>query len=112
MNNHSKCCIDPTPIEQVGNLISVTVVFAEEVAGSATKSRTKVKKVTRTKSDHVNIIDLDRLGFLGACLTIQDLDGLYDFTLPRGPEYWFWPKRHPYVLAFIYFICCYPCLIP
>ncbi|EIM82177.1 uncharacterized protein STEHIDRAFT_114797 [Stereum hirsutum FP-91666 SS1] len=77
------------------NLVSVTVVFAEETAGATARSKTKVKKVTRTKSDHVNIIDLDRLGFLRTCLAFQDLDSQYDLTLLCGPEYWFRSERHP-----------------
>lgn len=88
------------PIERTGNLVSVTITYTDEVPGLTARAKPKLKKVPRTKSDHVNLVDLDRMGFARACLAVHDLEHEYDLTLPRGPDYLFWPERYSYVSPF------------
>jgi hypothetical protein len=78
-----------------GRLTSVTMYFDEIVPGATRMSKAKVKKISETKTDCIDFDNLSRVGVVQRIFEFHSLQGKYEASPVRGPEFKLWYAQSP-----------------
>jgi hypothetical protein len=69
--------------------------FDEIVPGATRMSKSKVKKVSDTKTDYIDFTKLSRVEVVQRFLDFHGLKDKYEASLVRGPEFKLWYSQSP-----------------